>query len=1293
MARVSRRGAPIPSLLEQESTQELDLSERGLAGIDFRLHPLLRAVNLSNNALKKIEHLDSLRAVERLDLSHNLILRMEGLLALSQLRELHLQGNSISRIEGIAGCPNLEVLNLSENELTVLEGLEFCTKLLSLNVSYNSIVEIRDLRGLASLQALDISGNLLESVEPLQRNLPSKLRTLLLAENRIVDFIDLKYFSHLSLLEILDLSENPFHKDVVAWGIEYRAFLISILPKIQYLNGAQVTPSEQAVAERLFTNSKGKFTDSLTSLLSGGKSDALVGYLQRECPLAPEARELYAYVPEKEKERRMHREPTAFKKIELLRRSVSIVDNEPDVADSIPTPSGFALAAKRALPQASTGSTGERPMQRSPTRRVVAPPPNEAHTGSPMQSASRPPVHPASTEEELDSGGPVSSSVLPAPENVTASPIQRDLPPPDPSRTSAAEEGATGVPMPPPTTADTTSREWSVELGMDRGTPPVAVRSGMKTQEAITGRSSHMTPPSAEGGRRRRGEAEVSPRRSHRHRRDHHDHARRSATRRSHHRHKDPKNPLGASADLSQSFESPRGVASDTTHLQEWRDAQTRGAMPPSIFMPPGPMVDPYGARQWFGYPPPPWVFGNGMGMGGAPVPGLFQDPREPVSAPVSARGPMEAPRASHREGASRGDSKKRREARAPGSAEKPAFVSKAEFHILEEKMREMRKFYRLLLRQEISKRERAVIKMQAVARGYLVRRRLGLHKRYPCITRCRKILEQRRLFALWGPPAPSITRFSGRYLASPDQIALYRKLPRSSLMDRTESKSWSKLGLDRRQTIKAQSIVRGFVVRLRLARYRQQHAAATKIQALWRGFRWRRLLAYRQRMSSQWNSHEQPDGHCAAGAVKMSPSADSQIVFLQRQFMRLEEILERERKERSAQDEAFRYLWEEVKTLRKRSDQWENQEKELILLRREAVERDAQIQELQLSVERLQTSIEGSMHRSPVRSAGTRLQQPTSPKSPDTIYGGLPQKLGSDPQSPRAVPLLPLHRLGREREGPVGEEQLLDSQELPAPSRLPPPVPPDHDVVDSESDVDVGVEVASVTSVGSDAEEEPVSTGQEQHTADVGAEPASSAAPLLRPSSLRARMASQVTAGDSPLPKLSQVPASLLSRSLPEEVPQAHVQAPFHASSSSSSSTSSTATAARTVAYGSTVAGDSSKRYSSSVLLSSGRLRSSSQADGERPTPEMTLQRLRELRAVSLPHSSSSGTSGIKGGESAATGVSSLANESLGWRSPRSLSTSEAQRRQSERARAALESLGINITPTRNRPPGPGSL
>ena len=146
--------------------------------------------------------------------------------------------------------------------------------------------------------------------------------------------------------------------------------------------------NDRAVAERLFTNSKGKFTDSLTSLLSGGKSDALVGYLQRECPLAvrvppppiqihgrrrgegrilpwcvaltfiflflqPEALELYAYVPEKEKERRMHREPTAFKKIELLRRSVSIVDNEPDVADSIPTPSGFALAAKRALPQAS----------------------------------------------------------------------------------------------------------------------------------------------------------------------------------------------------------------------------------------------------------------------------------------------------------------------------------------------------------------------------------------------------------------------------------------------------------------------------------------------------------------------------------------------------------------------------------------------------------------------------------------------------------------------------------------------------------------------------------------------------------------------------------------------------------------------------------------------------------------------------------------------------------------------------------------------------------------------------
>jgi Leucine-rich repeat (LRR) protein len=135
--------------------------------------------------------------VERQDivelcLMFNRIQRIEKLEGMSALRRLNLRANRITEIGGLSGCTQLQELELYENQIHRLEGLEGLSSLTVLDVSYNKITRITGLEsaGLTSLRKLYLAQNEIAEIEGLA-NLPG-LRLLELGSNKIRRIPDLK---------------------------------------------------------------------------------------------------------------------------------------------------------------------------------------------------------------------------------------------------------------------------------------------------------------------------------------------------------------------------------------------------------------------------------------------------------------------------------------------------------------------------------------------------------------------------------------------------------------------------------------------------------------------------------------------------------------------------------------------------------------------------------------------------------------------------------------------------------------------------------------------------------------------------------------------------------------------------------------------------------------------------------------------------------------------------------------------------------------------------------------------
>jgi len=152
------------------------------------------------------------------------LLRIENLEPLRSLVKLQLDNNSLTRIEGLAAVPRLEWLDLSFNRIKRIEGLSHLSRLTDLSLFSNDIAAVEGLAGLDALQYLSLGNNALAGI------------ATVLA------------FRALPALEALTLEGNPLCKPVEGSRDSYAVWAAAFLPRLKYLDARLVTAADKAAA-------------------------------------------------------------------------------------------------------------------------------------------------------------------------------------------------------------------------------------------------------------------------------------------------------------------------------------------------------------------------------------------------------------------------------------------------------------------------------------------------------------------------------------------------------------------------------------------------------------------------------------------------------------------------------------------------------------------------------------------------------------------------------------------------------------------------------------------------------------------------------------------------------------------------------------------------------------------------------------------------------------------------------------------------------------------------------------
>jgi Leucine-rich repeat (LRR) protein len=114
-----------------------------------------------------------------LQLGENKISKIEGLDNLTNLNKLDFSNNKIDEIRGLNSLIELEELNLSCNFIREVNGLDNLKKLSSINLGANQIFQIISLR-LENLKNLNLIGNKINSNDPKIKELIEKGVTVFL---------------------------------------------------------------------------------------------------------------------------------------------------------------------------------------------------------------------------------------------------------------------------------------------------------------------------------------------------------------------------------------------------------------------------------------------------------------------------------------------------------------------------------------------------------------------------------------------------------------------------------------------------------------------------------------------------------------------------------------------------------------------------------------------------------------------------------------------------------------------------------------------------------------------------------------------------------------------------------------------------------------------------------------------------------------------------------------------------------------------------------------------------------
>ena len=230
---------------------------------------------LLNNAKFSLNAIDSKQAlmpnwgeyIEELILRHMKLTKIELLNGLCSLKKLNLSNNKITKIEYLNDCTLLEELNLEHNKISVIENIEHLSQLKILDIGWNKVQVIGGLETLENLVRLSLENNLICSLD----KLPSfrDLMELYIGNNLIIEFQQLKNLRCLNKLAILDISGNKVCED---W--RSRHYMLFHLRKLKVLNGANI---EQAELNEACNAYDGKLTEEiLETRLNGNQAKNIV---------------------------------------------------------------------------------------------------------------------------------------------------------------------------------------------------------------------------------------------------------------------------------------------------------------------------------------------------------------------------------------------------------------------------------------------------------------------------------------------------------------------------------------------------------------------------------------------------------------------------------------------------------------------------------------------------------------------------------------------------------------------------------------------------------------------------------------------------------------------------------------------------------------------------------------------------------------------------------------------------------------------------------------------------------
>ncbi|XP_047599211.1 leucine-rich repeat and IQ domain-containing protein 1 isoform X4 [Lutra lutra] len=265
------------SLSNCKKLKHIDAQENHIETINCENLDNLCVVLLNKNQLTSFHGLDGCTNIQNLELSHNKITRIGGLESLRNLQQLIVDHNQLISTKGLCDTPTIIYLDCSHNHLTKVEGIENCGLLQVLKLQGNYLSELPSLENHVLLRELHLDDNSISTVEVLSSYWLPLLQNLTISQNSLTKIIPLFHFVSLEKLDVsnnclsdltsairwfdacyslheLSITGNPLLQE-----INWRDFLLKVLPALRILNGEMLNSYSERQTEEYYEPELGRF--------------------------------------------------------------------------------------------------------------------------------------------------------------------------------------------------------------------------------------------------------------------------------------------------------------------------------------------------------------------------------------------------------------------------------------------------------------------------------------------------------------------------------------------------------------------------------------------------------------------------------------------------------------------------------------------------------------------------------------------------------------------------------------------------------------------------------------------------------------------------------------------------------------------------------------------------------------------------------------------------------------------------------------------------------------------------